>query len=630
MGVFDFFNGGGSEASDDRRFQENAAKIQDFIDKYKIRSRDLTVADEAKKDHHKYNPGWQSYAWIDDAVTTTNNRSTRYKEYRDMTRVPELNQSLNIYADNGTQYNVQNNVLEVQSNNKRIVEILEKLFLENLDMNAKLWGITRNMCKLGDEFLEVVVDDPKEPKHVISLERIKSPENIKRIEKDGNLIAFRYEYDDDQKEPKTFQPWQIVHFKMEDDEFSPYGKSVLEAGRSTYKKLSLMEDAMLVYRISRAPERRVFYVDVGTMPTKDANNYIQTLQRQFRKKKYINPQTGEVDEKANPLSVDEDFYIPVRQNSQGTRIETLPAGQNLGEIDDVKYFKDQILKTMGIPSGYLGGGAGQESAGTYDPKSYLSNQEIQFARTIERVQKFVVKGLDKIAFVELILSKIPKGEIKDFKIKLTPPSNVDQLMEIEIRNQQFALIQQVRTLENFLPDEWIYTEILGMSEQEIQKTRLQLQMQQQMQLQLQNMAGGAGGGVDMGTGGAMGGNIAGGPAIGGEAGGPPEGGEPPAEGGGEPGLEVASNTINLFGAEWLMENEEDVKNLLKYVQLYEKVHKDNNSNLVKNEQQNSATRMLIEGEFRGLVKAYRSSDSIVLKEDNVKFGKNKRSSKKTS
>jgi len=521
-----------------------------------------------------------------------------------------------VIVHNCTQYNIQNNVMTIESGNNKIIEILEKLFFDNLDMNSNLWKIVRNTCKLGDEFLEVVLDNPNSPKHIISLERIKNPENIKRIEKDGSLVGFKYECDEeDDKKPKMFQPWQIVHFKIEDEEFDPYGKSVLEAGRKTFKKLALMEDAMLVYRISRAPERRVFYVDVGTMPTKEANKFIETLKRQFRKKKYINQNTGEVDEKANPLSVDEDFYIPVRQNSTGTRIETLPGGQNLGEIDDVKYFKDMILKTMGIPAGYLGGSSAEGAAGTYDPKSYLSNQEVQFARTIERVQKLIIRGLEKVAFIELILSRLEKSEIKDFKIKLTPPSNVDQLMEIEIRNQQFALIQQIRTLENFLPDEWIYTEVLGMNEQQIQKIRLQLQMQQQMALQLQSLAGGAGQGADMGSGMpmAMGGNIAG-PAPEGEAGGPPEG-----EIQAEPGLEVASNMIEFDGAKWLMENQKDVENLLKYVKLYEKVHKDNKDKV--NERRNSATRMLIEGEFRGLVKAYQSSNEIILREENFSLKK---------
>jgi len=151
-GIFDMFNGGGNQSiKEDEKFIKNAAKIQDFVNKYHIRSRDLTGA--APEESQAYAPGFQSYAWIDDATATSGNRATRYKEYREMMAVPELNQSINIYSDNATQYNIQNNVMEIESGNNKIIEILEKLFFDNLDMNANLWKIVRNTCKLGDEFL---------------------------------------------------------------------------------------------------------------------------------------------------------------------------------------------------------------------------------------------------------------------------------------------------------------------------------------------------------------------------------------------------------------------------------------------------------------------------------------------
>ncbi|HRZ86101.1 MAG TPA: portal protein [Candidatus Paceibacterota bacterium] len=516
-------------------------------------------------------------------------------------------------SDNATQYNINNNVLEIQSDNQKIIEILEKLFFERLDINSNLWTYAKNMCKFGDEFLEVILDSEKAPKNIVSLERIRKPENMKRKEKKNKLEGFEYEYaKNEEKDPTKYEPWQIIHLSIEDDEFEPYGKSILEAGRKVWKRLSLMEDAMLVYRISRAPERRVFYIDVGTLSTKDANNYIEQLKRKFKKKSFVNPNTGEIDEKANPMSVDEDFFIAVRENSQGTRIETLPPGQNLGEIDDVKYFKDMIMKTLGIPNGYLGGAT---EGVAYDPKSYLSNQEIQFARTIERIQKFIIKGLEKAAIIELALKKFTSDDLKNFKIKLTPPSNVDQLMEVEIRNQQFTLIQSIRALVSqegipFLPDDWVYKNVLGFSEKEISTIKLQNQMQLQLNAQMQGMLQGMGAGSEAGgvgmtpAAGGLGGaapEVAGGPEVGGEA---PAGGEatPPAE----PGLEVASKTIEFDGGKWLLENEKDAQKLLKYINLYEKVHKDNKD---KNKiyEQNSVTRMTIKGEFTGLLKAYKRS-----------------------
>lgn len=642
--------GGDNQNPEEEAERKSAEKIQNYLNKYKMSSRDLDNT-EAMEDRKKQNSeyGWQGYSWLKNATTTSDERVNRYKEYREMCKVPELNQGLHIYADNATQYNVNNNVLEIESDNQKIVDLLERLFFERLDINANLWWMAKNVCKFGDEFVEVIPDSIKTPKNIISLERIKKPEYMKRVENDNNLEKFTYQYEDDEKDDKDFEPWQIIHFRIEDDDFDPYGKSVLESGRKTFKRLSLMEDAMLVYRISRAPERRVFYIDVGTLSTKEANHYIEQLKRKFKKKSFINPTTGQVDEKANPLAVDEDFFIAVRAESQGTRIETLPPGQNLGEIDDVKYFKDQILRTMGIPNGYLGGVS--EGGAAYDPKSYLSNQEIQFSRTVERIQKFIVKGLEKVAIIELALHKMESEDLKNFKIKLTPPSNVDQLMEIEIRNQKMALIQSIKSLAApegapFLPDEWIYKNILGMSEKEISQIKLQAQMQMQLAAQMAAIATGAaagpGGGIPTG-GGASGGMDLGG--LGGpapaEAGAitPPEGSgaEPGGEPGGEeaigaePGLDVAGQDYTIFdGAKWLLENGNDAQKLLKYIKLYEKVHKDNNKKKKSISEQSSVTRMTIKGELRGLLKAHRSpsnGNTLIESKNTSKDSQKKKSEK---
>ena len=626
----------GLQSGDNKNSRDriNAEKVQDFLNKYDIHSKDLNNSKyfegERKKRQNEgvYNQEWQGYSWVTEATQALEDRPSRYRDYRDECKVPELDQSLSIYADNGTQYNIHKMVLEIESDNSKIVETLEKLFFEHLDMNGDLWKITRNCCKFGDEFCEIIVDDKEDPKSIISIERIKKPENMRRIEKEGNLVKFVYVLDEKEEKFVEYQPWEIIHFRIDDEEFAPYGRSIFESGRRTWKKLSLMEDAMMIYRLSRAPERRVFYVDVGNISSKEANKYIDQLKRQFRKKQYINSQTGEVDEKANILGTDEDFYVPIRQGSNGTRIETLPGGQNLGEIDDVKYFRDQVLRSMGVPAGYLGGTT--EGAGTYDPKSYLSNQEVQFSRTIERVQRLIIKGLEKIAIIQLALAKFPAVDMKNFKIKLTPPSNVDQLMDIEIRNAQFGLIQSIKSIEGFLPNDWIYKEVLGMNDQEINKIKLLIQMEAQMQAQLQaimggeGQPGGGGGGMGGGGGGAMG-NIApaeaGGPGEGGTGGEegtpPPEGGEAPAgappAGGATPEapMEFAGKSfIEFDGGKWLMENSTDISKLLKYIKLYEKVNKDNNSKKIY-EHQNSLTRMTVKGEFRGLLEAKKSSKTTL-------------------
>mgnify|MGYP001166111239 CR=1 FL=1 len=608
-------------------------RVQEYLNRFKLpASREVTSSGKKEK---PANQDWQGFSWINKYVDTSDDRATRYQEYREMCKVPELNTSINIYADNSTQKNVKKNVLEIQSENNKVIEILESLYFDTLDINTNLWKIARNTCKLGDEFMEVILDSMESPKHVVALERFKKPEKVKRIEKDGKLEKFVYVEEDAQSDvikETPFPPWKIVHFRVEDEDFEPYGKSVLEPGRKIWKKLSLMEDAMLIYRISRAPERRVFYIDVGTLATKDANLYIEQIKTKFKKKNYINPATGEVDQKADALGITEDFYIPVRQNSQGTRIETLPPGQNLGEIDDVKYFKDQILKLLGIPSAYLGGSS--ESGVTYDPKSYLSQQEMQFARTIERVQNILTKGLEKIGIIELALNGIKSEDLKQFKIALTPPSNVDQLMEIEVRTQQFALVQTIRTLNtdpnqpSFLPDVWIYKNVLGFTDQEINKIRLQSQMQMQMNLQIQQifqnggataaMSGGSGGNIAPTPETAMAGGTAGGPSeTPAGAGIPPEGGEAAPEAGGNPGLEIASKQFVEFdGGNWLMENAADMKKLLRYIQMYEDMKKEREEARVS--RRNGVIRESLKGEFGGLLKTIRSDKSQLI--EVVKIG----------
>jgi hypothetical protein len=624
---------------------QNAERIQDFVNRYKIRSRELynKSTDELKKEKYSGTDVYlQGFNWLNDATAISDNRADRYNDYRKMVLTPELNQALSVYADNTVQYDVKKNVMQIEADNNKMKNILEKMFFDRLDMNAKLWNYVRNMCMLGDEFLEIILDNPKKPKHIIGLERVKKPENMERLEKKGLLIGFKYSFGDlndpdrDEKDDIWFQPWQIVHMRIETDRYEPYGESIFDSSRQAFKKLSLMEDAMMVYRLSRATERYVFYIDVGNMPTKDANKYIDEMKRKFRKKPIINPSTGQIDEKANPMSFEDNFFLGVRSGGAGTgtgtRIESLPGAANLNDINDIKYFQDQVLKALGIPSSYLGGtGAAEGNGMTYESKSYLSNQDIMFARIIERIQKFVVKSLEKIAMVELVLNKIEKSEIKDFKIKMTPPSNVDQLLEMEIMNQQFMLIQTIRGIENFLPDDWIYENVLGFNEQDIQKIKLELQMQLQMQMQIQGQQGAGGGGMDMGGGG----NIPGGGILNpGEAGGPAEGGMPEAPGAGAaaaadatsgqpPAAQTAAESIEFDGGKWLFENNNDVLKLVRYIKLYEKKQELK----VKEEEfyRTSVTNMLIEGEFNGLAKVYETeNDEIeVLKEETILFGKDK-------
>ena len=301
-------------------------------------------------------------------------RFETYSYYREMDRMEFIHRGLEIVADDATQANTDGDVVKIYSDNEKIRETLWDLFTERLDMNNELWNIVYDTAKLGDNFFEIVPDDYKNPQKIIFLRYLK-PDNIERIEEEGGRLShFEYKVDGtDEREKEQnsafrkaldagqetenvykLQPWQIIHFKVQvDRETDPYGGSLLKAGIKTYRRLSLLEDIILVYRISRAPERRVFKINVGNMNYADAQRFVQKIKEKYRTQSFIDEQ-GNINKKANMLSITSDIFIPVREGGQGTEVDTLQGGEGLNEIKDLDYFKNKILRTMNIPLAYLG------------------------------------------------------------------------------------------------------------------------------------------------------------------------------------------------------------------------------------------------------------------------------------
>jgi DNA-binding MarR family transcriptional regulator len=288
-------------------------------------------------------------------------RKERYDYFREMDTMEFIHRALEIVADDSTQNNNEGNVLKLYSDDDDIKNILDDLFFERLDLNNELWSIVYETCKMGDNFYEIVVDDYTKPKKIVQL-RFLEPEKVSRVEVNGKLAYFQYTIEKlssinrSVKEEETIyklQPWQIIHFKLENKEFLPYGGSLLNSGIKTYKKLNLLEDIMLIYRISRAPERRVFYIDVGNLNNVESRRFLEKVKNMYRSQAFID-ENGRINKKAHVMSVTSDIFVPVREGSQGTRIETLQGGEALHNIDDMKYFRDKILRTMNIPPAYLG------------------------------------------------------------------------------------------------------------------------------------------------------------------------------------------------------------------------------------------------------------------------------------
>ncbi len=615
---------------------KRSREYQLFFNRLKLTARDLDSSRAVEILKEKDAIDSDVYRWMSSFTGTSGDRRERYKDYSQMIQVPELELGLTTYADDGSQLNEEGKVLKISSASDDIVDALDETFFENLDMNADLWKIFFGTCQYGDNYYEIIVDDRK--KEILSLKYL-PPANVDRIEIEGNLLRFvisklarrdeqqpRAQYASSkiqEQDRTTLQPWEIVHFKIDDNVYAPYGRSVLESGRRTYKQLALMEDAMLVYRLERAPEKRVFYIDVGTMSTAEGEKWVERIKAKFRKKKYIDPVTGKINEKATPLSILEDFWIPVRtgiQGQQGTKIDVLQGGRQLNEIDDTKYFRDKLLKTMHIPPQYMQEGGGM------DNRNALSQMDIKFARTVERIQRHIIKGLEKIAIVSLTLKGFRGDDLKNFQLELTPPSNIAELLEMEVTTQRINLVGSILAVEGFLPKQWVYKKIMKFSDKEIADIEMQIQLQTAQQAQA--AAGGvpgAGGGMP-GMGAPMGGAPIGMP-VGPEAGGMPGlGGEmvPPAPGGemvpvpgagagmGEippappppaGGLEVAGRTIDIDDKQFLIENATGIAKIIEYVKQKSNSNKDNdsrNANIDVFVPSNSYRNQLIHGEFRGL------------------------------
>ncbi len=488
----------------------------------------------------------------------------------------------NFCTDVGVMHNCQigenHHMFEVVCKNQDIKDELEFLFFHPsmINIDEQLWGWCRDLFLFGDHFVELVID-PDEPKLGILKVQVLPPESMYRIETiKGKTVEFQQskegpdyqslarvevtkatEADLAQATALRFSPDSIIHFTIGGNRktFYPYGVSLIEAARGPAHQLKLMEDAMLIYRLTRAPERRVFYIDVGQLPPFKAEAFMSRLQDQFRKKKTFSSKggvggAGPVEERWTAPSQDEDFWIPLRPQSN-TRVETLPGAQNLGEIDDALYFRNKLFISMCFPKNYM---AQEDPSIT---KVTLSSVDVKFARLVERLQRSVSKGLHQIATRHLRLRGFPTILYDDLQIKMTAPSHYRELSENEVKD---ARVNRLATLKGtmVLSDLDLLTDVMHYSMEEAKEKVARSMIQKLHELKLQVMSQNPQllgiampqpGANEMGT-------DAGGPTPGqipGQEGMPPEGGEgemPPGgpEMGAEQGMQGGAGAMDTFGS----------------------------------------------------------------------------------
>jgi hypothetical protein len=418
-------------------------------------------------------------------------RLSSYYDYESMEYTPEIAAALDTYAEESTTVDEDGYMLQIYSDSPRIKSILGDLFNNALDINTNLPMWTRNTSKYGDNFVFLKLDPEKGVVGCLQLPNIE----IERIEvgmrgraTSGAALAGTGDKVDSltftwKNKQLDFKSWEIAHFRLlGDDRKLPYGTSMLEKARRIWKQLVLGEDAMLVYRVSRAPERRVFKVYVGNMDDGDIQPYVQRFAAQFKKDMVTDPQTGNVDMRFNQMAVDQDFFIPVRDPSAPNPIETLQGAQNLSEIADIEYIQKKLLTALRIPKAFLGF---EEVVG--DGRN-LSLQDIRFARTINRIQKSMIAELNKIAIIHLFLLGF-EDELGSFQLSLTNPSKQADLLTIDVWKEKMLLYKDaVMPIEGIAPvsQSWAKKHILGFSDEEIKLDLQQQRIEKAVATEIQN------------------------------------------------------------------------------------------------------------------------------------------------
>jgi hypothetical protein len=455
-------------------------------------------------------------------------RSERYVDFDQMEYMPEIASTLDIYADEMTTYSDLRPMLNIKCPNEEIRAVLSILFDSILNLDYNLFGWSRTMCKYGDFFLYLDIDEKYGVKAVIAL----PPAEIERLEgKDStNPNYVQYQWN---SAGMTFENWQICHFRiLGNDKYAPYGSSILEAARRIWRQLTLMEDAMMAYRVVRSSERRVFKIDVGAIPPQDVEQYMEKIVTQLKRHSVVDSTSGRVDLRYNPMSIEEDYFIPIRAGS-ATEITTLAGAQNITAIDDVMYLRDKLFSALKIPQAYLAMGEGAS-----EDKTTLAQKDIRFSRTIQRLQRVIIAELTKIGIIHLYTLGFRGDDLLSFSLSLNNPSKISELQEIEHWKQKFDIAASAT--EGYFSRRWVTENIFGMSNEEFIRNQREMYYDRKHDAALQQVAEAA---AAAETGGALGGDLGdlGGEEAGGELdlGGPEEmpageaGGPEGGEGGGE-------------------------------------------------------------------------------------------------
>lgn len=392
-----------------------------------------------------------------------------YSDYEAMDTDPIIASTLDILADEATLKNDMGEVLSIKSSDESIQRVLYNLYYDVLNIEFNLWSWTRNMCKYGDFFLKLEISEEFGvynvlPYTVYNMVRYEGQDPtqptkvIFSIDPDGLASSADPNYiPKANKSIITLDNYEVAHFRLiSDTNYLPYGRSHIEPARKIYKQLTLMEDAMLIHRIMRAPEKRMFYVNVGSIPPNEVEQFMQKTINSIKKTPYVDPQTGEYNLRFNMMNMMEDFYLPVRGGDTSTRIETTK-GLEYDGTNDVEYLRDKMFAALKVPKAYFG--YEKDLSG----KATLASEDIRFARSVERIQRILESELTKIGLVHLYAQGFKGESLTNFEIKLTTPSIIYEQEKVALLKEKIDLARQMQETKLFSTD-YIYDHIFNLSE----------------------------------------------------------------------------------------------------------------------------------------------------------------------
>jgi len=419
---------------------------------------------------------------LSDWLLVDRDLSSRYRDYEDMDEYPTISTAIDIFADDATQTDsVTNRTMWVTSPDKRVKEILDdELLQKRLVIDEEIWEIARTLVKYGNDFEEVLLGEDG----VVGFNFL-PPATVRRMEDaKGNLMGFLQDFkerfsltpraflallkkqisgrkqEEDPNDPDyamaALEPWEVVHFRLRSKyRRSVYGFSVLEPARWIWKRLVILEDSAILFRLTKAIERYAFYIDVGDMPPAEALAYVNRVRQQYRKKKYINSTTGKLELRFDALAQDEDFFVPSRNGQEGTRIDVVGAPQ-WQHMDDIEYFRDMLFSSIKVPKSYLAQEQGVARA-------VLSSEDVRFARSVLRVQRELRNGIRRVCRIHLMAKNIDPDSV-EFEIWMTVPSAIFELAQLEVRNARADLAAR---MNDFVSLPWILKNVFGLSEEDM-------------------------------------------------------------------------------------------------------------------------------------------------------------------